>query len=110
MRDNTKPSRGATSTEIVLGSAEADVKLGPCGYANYAATAPVTITNHSAQTLNYVIKVEFDDQGKLFASSVATIDNLHGRATVKTAASGVTTLGDPVHLTCKITDIRRFTT
>jgi hypothetical protein len=84
------------------------VKLGPCSYENYAASAPVTITNHSAINLNYAIAVRFTNGVRPFASATVTTENLHPGSTVTIQASGVSVLSNPKHLICTIASIRRF--
>jgi hypothetical protein len=109
MRRGPKSS-GTTTTSIVLDVPRMfDVKLGPCRYGNYAASAPVTITNHSPIRLNYVVEVTFNDGNAFFALAIATYDHLRPKGTVRLVASGVSTLGTPAHLTCKVTRISRFT-
>lgn len=101
-------SSETTTTTIALGPAAADVRLGPCSYTNYSASAPVTIRNHARIQLNFVVEVTFIDGAQFFAIAIATYDRLRPNATVRLVASGVSSLGTPNHLTCKITRIQRF--
>ena len=96
--DNTAPPGPATK----------DVELGRCGYKNFTVFAPLTITNHSAVALSYVITVDFTDGDRPFGEAVATSTKLRGGRTAKIVASGVANGGNPTNLNCKVTDITRF--
>jgi hypothetical protein len=105
---DSKPATRTTTT-TGLGPAKRDVKLGPCHYENFAASAPVTITNHTRVTLNSAIAVAFTDGLKPFADATVTTDNLHPGRRVTIQATGLSVLSDPTNLICKIASIRRFT-
>jgi hypothetical protein len=86
----------------------ADVKLTGCGYADYAATAKLTVTNHLDKEQNYYVEVTFKDNGIYFTSAIASSPHLPAKQTVKVVASNLTTSNPPTKLTCKVTRIERF--
>jgi hypothetical protein len=98
----------AVTVTTVTTPARFDVRLTSCGYANYAATSHLTITNHLSVEQNYVVKVWFNDGKAYFSQATATVDHLAAGATAKVVASGVSTLNVPRHLSCLLFGVQRF--
>ena len=96
------------STTTTLVPATADVKMTGCTYANYAATARLTVTNHTDQEFQYAVHVLFLDGKKLSGLAVATTDRLRPAQRVNLLATNLGVGKAPTHLRCVITVIKRF--
>lgn len=104
-----KASAPTTTSAPRVVPATADVQLTSCTYANYAATAGLTVTNHTQQKMNYTIHVLFTT-GKYFFTSgaVATLSYVNPGQRVKTTAVGLSTLNPIAPVKCGIFKIDRF--
>ncbi|MFF3950702.1 FxLYD domain-containing protein [Streptomyces sp. NPDC001902] len=88
--------------------APGDAKVTSCGLADFSKlpTAEVTLTNHSSQTSDYEVRIEFvDGGGRRIAQAVATATGLTAGDEAQTSAQG----SDPAsgEIDCKVTEVLR---
>jgi hypothetical protein len=89
-------------------SAPGDAKVTSCGLADFSKwpSAQVTITNHSSETSDYQVRIEFvDAAGEQIAQAVANATGLGaGEATQASAQGAAAASGE---IDCKITEVLR---
>ncbi|MDX3096259.1 FxLYD domain-containing protein [Streptomyces sp. ME02-6991-2B] len=86
----------------------ADAKITSCGLNDFSKwpNAEVTITNHSSQTSDYQVRIEFlDTGGQRLAQTVANATGLAAGDAVETSAQGSEALSGKI--TCKVTEVWR---
>ncbi|MEU7596416.1 FxLYD domain-containing protein [Streptomyces sp. NPDC039022] len=93
----------------VGGEAEDDVKVTGCsvdGGTGWPA-AKLLITNHTERTFNYMVQVEFvDASGTRIGTGAAAENNLASGQKARATAQGFVKASGKI--TCKVTDVQRY--
>ncbi|WP_431959781.1 FxLYD domain-containing protein [Actinacidiphila sp. bgisy160] len=111
-----KGGSGDDSTAVSASPAEADgrtsapgdAKVTSCGLAGFSKwpSAEVTITNHSSETSDYQVQIEFVDAGGArIAQAVATATGVAAGSQETTSAQGSQPAAGDID--CKITEVLR---
>ncbi|MFE6400520.1 hypothetical protein [Streptomyces alboflavus] len=108
--EETPPERGPSQEQTAPSEpdARADVELTKCSVASSTGwpTAELRITNHSSQTSDYLIAVEFvDADGVRIAEGGAVASNLAPDRVANESASGLRQASGKI--VCRVTDVTR---